>query len=35
MVLMLWLWLTGVVLIMGGVFNHTLLEEQNRRDKKK
>ena len=26
MVLMLWLWLTGVVLIMGGVFNHVLME---------
>lgn len=26
MVLMLWLWLTGVVLIMGGIFNHILME---------
>ncbi len=31
MVLMLWLWLTGVVLIMGGVFNHVLVEERKLR----
>lgn len=26
MVLMLWLWITGVVLILGGVFNHVLVQ---------
>ena len=34
MVLMLWLWITGVVLIMGGVFNHILLEERKARKPK-
>ncbi len=35
MVLMLWLWLTGAVLIMGGVFNHVLVMERKVRKKQK
>ena len=34
-VLMLWLWLTGVVLVMGGIFNHVLVTERNARQKAK
>lgn len=30
MVLMLWLWITGVVLILGGVFNHVLIQVRGR-----
>lgn len=31
MVLMFWLWLTGAILIMGGVFNHVLVTERKAR----
>ena len=35
MVLMLWLWLTGAVLVMGGIFNHVLVTERNVRQETK
>lgn len=35
MVLMFWLWLTGIVLILGGVLNHVLAEELELRKKAK